>query len=217
MFIYNANDCVTKLLREPQPPEPMLTQKHSLREETNSMSHNNSSNLRLRTYINKLGALRTGIFITISSMAISVGIRVIIWLISGNDTNLITNLIISAFVPLLIAPFMSYYFVGLLMQIDAAEQKNAKLVVELQHALAQAKTLSGLLPICATCKKIRDDAGYWHQVEVYIRDHAAVDFSHGMCPDCEQALKDQISKMKQTQSELPQGEVGNHGEEDAVF
>ncbi|KAA3658214.1 MAG: response regulator, partial [Chloroflexi bacterium] len=67
---------------------------------------------------------------------------------------------------------------------------------ELQNALATAQTLSGLLPICATCKKIRDDTGYWHQVEEYIRDHAEVDFSHGICPDCVKDIQDQIAKLK---------------------
>jgi AmiR/NasT family two-component response regulator len=55
---------------------------------------------------------------------------------------------------------------------------------ELRAALAKVKLLSGLLPICASCKKIRDDRGYWQQVEVYIRNHSEVEFTHGMCPDC---------------------------------
>lgn len=54
----------------------------------------------------------------------------------------------------------------------------------LQTSLAKVKSLSGLLPICAACKKIRDDQGYWEQVEVYIRDHSEAEFTHGMCPDC---------------------------------
>lgn len=65
-----------------------------------------------------------------------------------------------------------------------AEVEREKLIAELQAALSQVKQLSGLLPICASCKKIRDDEGYWHQVEVYIRDHAHVEFSHSICPDC---------------------------------
>jgi tetratricopeptide (TPR) repeat protein len=56
--------------------------------------------------------------------------------------------------------------------------------VELQAALEQVKQLSGLLPICAHCKKIRDDAGYWQDVAVYIRDHSEAEFSHGICPEC---------------------------------
>ncbi|MCP4663518.1 MAG: response regulator [bacterium] len=55
---------------------------------------------------------------------------------------------------------------------------------ELETALARVKTLSGLLPICASCKKIRDSKGSWHQVEVYVRDHSEAQFSHGLCPQC---------------------------------
>ena len=50
--------------------------------------------------------------------------------------------------------------------------------------LEKVKTLHGMLPICASCKKIRNDTGYWEQVEVYIRDHSDVQFSHGLCPGC---------------------------------
>lgn len=60
------------------------------------------------------------------------------------------------------------------------QQKNA----QLEEALANVKTLSGFLPICANCKKIRDDEGYWQQVEVYVRSRTDVQFSHGICPDC---------------------------------
>jgi len=59
---------------------------------------------------------------------------------------------------------------------------------ELQKALSEIKTLSGLLPICASCKKIRDDKGYWNQIEVYIRDHSEATFSHGICPPCAEKL-----------------------------
>jgi PAS domain S-box-containing protein len=65
-----------------------------------------------------------------------------------------------------------------------AEAEREKLILELQEAAANIKTLSGLLPICAYCKKIRDDQGYWNQVEFYIRRHAEVQFTHGVCPDC---------------------------------
>jgi hypothetical protein len=59
---------------------------------------------------------------------------------------------------------------------------------ELQKALADLKTLSGLLPICASCKKIRDDNGYWNQIEAYIRDHSEAEFSHSICPECAEKL-----------------------------
>jgi PAS domain-containing protein len=69
-----------------------------------------------------------------------------------------------------------------------AEREREKVIVQLQQALAQVKKLSGLLPICASCKKIRDDKGYWQQIEAYIRDHSEAEFSHGLCPECAKKL-----------------------------
>ncbi len=71
------------------------------------------------------------------------------------------------------------------------EDKNIRLQEtnkELQGALDEVKTLRGILPICANCKKIRDDKGYWNQIEAYISDHSEAEFSHGICPECERAL-----------------------------
>jgi hypothetical protein len=64
------------------------------------------------------------------------------------------------------------------------EAERDMLIHDLQDALANVKSLSGLLPICASCKKIRDDKGYWSQVEGYIQKHSDATFTHGMCPDC---------------------------------
>ncbi len=68
--------------------------------------------------------------------------------------------------------------------LKQAAAERERLIGELQEALARVKLLSGLLPICAGCKKIRDEHGSWRQIEIYIRDHSEADFSHGMCPDC---------------------------------
>ena len=65
-----------------------------------------------------------------------------------------------------------------------AEAEREKLILELENALDQVKRLSGLLPICASCKKIRNDEGYWQDVAVYIHNHSEAEFSHGLCPDC---------------------------------
>jgi PAS domain S-box-containing protein len=65
-----------------------------------------------------------------------------------------------------------------------AEEDREKLIGEMKEALEKVKTLSGLLPICASCKKIRDDKGYWRQIESYIRDHSEAEFTHGICPEC---------------------------------
>lgn len=71
------------------------------------------------------------------------------------------------------------------------EEEREMLITELQEALASVKTLGGLLPICASCKKIRDDEGYWNQVDKYISKHTDAKFTHGICPDCAQkALSD---------------------------
>ena len=59
---------------------------------------------------------------------------------------------------------------------------------ELEQALAEVNTLSGLLPICSACKKIRDDSGYWKQIETYISDHSDANFTHSICPVCEKEL-----------------------------
>lgn len=68
--------------------------------------------------------------------------------------------------------------------LDALEERNS----ELEQTLGELKILQGLLPICAFCKKIRDDEGYWDQIKTYLRKHADVEFSHAICPECEKRL-----------------------------
>ncbi len=69
---------------------------------------------------------------------------------------------------------------------------------ELEKKLAEVKQLKGILPICASCKKVRDDKGYWNQIEQYIKDHSEADFSHGICPDCTQKMYPELSDAKGT-------------------
>ena len=69
-----------------------------------------------------------------------------------------------------------------------AQEEKETLIVELKNALKKVKTLGGLLPICASCKKIRDDKGYWNQLEDYIHKHSEAEFSHSVCPDCAKKL-----------------------------
>jgi PAS domain S-box-containing protein len=68
------------------------------------------------------------------------------------------------------------------------EKERERIIKELKEAMSNIKTLSGMLPICASCKKIRKDDGYWQQIESYVKDHSEADFSHGICPDCARAL-----------------------------
>ncbi len=84
------------------------------------------------------------------------------------------------------------------LQREMAERKRAEkekesLIGELQDALSKVKLLSGFLPICASCKKIRDDKGYWRQIETYIRDHSEAEFSHSICPECAKKLYPEFS------------------------
>jgi PAS domain S-box-containing protein len=69
-----------------------------------------------------------------------------------------------------------------------AEDEREHLLAELQEALARVKTLSGLLPICAWCKNIRDDQGYWERIETYISNHSDASFTHALCPSCERKV-----------------------------
>ena len=69
-------------------------------------------------------------------------------------------------------------------QHKQVEKERKKSIKELKEALANIKTLSGLLPICSHCKKIRDDKGYWNKIEGYIQKHSTAQFSHGICPEC---------------------------------
>ncbi len=83
------------------------------------------------------------------------------------------------------------FLVGIGLDITERKQiENEKenLIEKLHDALSQVKQLSGFLPICASCKKIRDDNGYWNQIESYIKEHSEAEFSHSICPDCAKKL-----------------------------
>jgi len=79
-------------------------------------------------------------------------------------------------------------------RLRAREKERENLILELTEALTEVKKLSGMLPICASCKKIRDDKGYWNQIESYIRDRSEAEFSHGICPDCAKKLYPELYK-----------------------
>ena len=81
--------------------------------------------------------------------------------------------------------------VGTILDITSRKQEEAekvKLIGELRTALDEVKTLRGIIPICASCKNIRDDGGYWNQIESYIARHSEASFSHSICPDCAKKL-----------------------------
>ncbi len=88
--------------------------------------------------------------------------------------------------------FVVYAVVLSLVKADM--DKHMRLVEELQKALGEVKQLSGILHICASCKKIRDDEGYWKQIEPYITSHSEAQFSHGICPECLKKLYPELSE-----------------------
>jgi hypothetical protein len=79
-------------------------------------------------------------------------------------------------------------------------EKLHETIEELKASLSKVRILSGLLPICASCKKIRDDKGYWNQIESYISDHSEAEFSHGICPDCFKKLYPGFRKKRGTET-----------------
>ncbi len=94
--------------------------------------------------------------------------------------------------------------IGVALMRKQAEEERERLITELQKALSEVKKLSGLLPICASCKNIRDDKGYWNQIESYIRDHSEAEFSHGLCPDCAKKLYPELYKEMQADTQPTQ-------------
>lgn len=94
---------------------------------------------------------------------------------------------------------MSFYLivVFLLFSLKQSFEEQRRLVRELKTALNEIKTLTGFLPICASCKKIRDDNGYWNQLEQYISEHSDAIFSHGLCPECAEKLYPEYFKKEE--------------------
>lgn len=102
-------------------------------------------------------------------------------------SNPLMNILFDALaLPILLAPSLYLFAYKPLLKANR----------ELSHALEEIKTLKGIIPICAYCKKIRDDKEIWQQMEDYISDHSDAQFSHGMCPDCyaEQLVEVQMMK-----------------------
>ena len=83
------------------------------------------------------------------------------------------------------------------------EIEREKLIAELQQTLAEVKTLSGLIPICAWCKSVRNDQGYWQTVEQYVHSHSDASFSHSICPSCREKFKDEIARVRSSGEKSP--------------
>ncbi|MBN2686301.1 MAG: hypothetical protein JXR40_13555 [Pontiellaceae bacterium] len=141
----------------------------------------------LEKLVRKVGIFYATVFAGIMSILASVGITAAI-MFSFHMPNKGATLMIAFICPLLIAPFLAYTLFKLYEKTDRSRDELEKLNQQLAATLAEVKELSGLLPICSSCKKIRDDKGYWNHLEAYISKHSKADFSHGICPDCAQRL-----------------------------
>jgi hypothetical protein len=117
------------------------------------------------------------------SYAVFFGLRIVIILAEQNRGG---DFFDSGSLESLLALFYPAMFV--VMTYALSLMINRRLSWEAEQANAQVKVLSGLLPICAHCKKVRDDKGYWSQIETYVSMHSEADFSHGFCPECEHEL-----------------------------
>jgi len=90
------------------------------------------------------------------------------------------------------------------VRVASLQQSLADNVRALTEALARVKTLQGLLPMCAWCRKIRDDRNYWTEIEKYVQDHSDTQFTHGICPDCREKLeKSAIEEAARREQEAP--------------
>jgi DNA-binding NtrC family response regulator len=86
---------------------------------------------------------------------------------------------------------------NLLIKSISYSIERQKLRLQLEKTMKELKALKGILPICSFCKKIRDDKGYWNQLEEYISEHSEAEFSHGMCPDCAKKYREEWEKTKE--------------------
>lgn len=98
-----------------------------------------------------------------------------------------------------------FFFQLIFNQKMRVEAEKENLIKELLATIAEIKILQGLIPICAHCKKIRDDKGLWQQLEKYIQDHSEAEFSHGICPDCTEELYPGVLDKLQTDTNTSSG------------
>ena len=140
-----------------------------------------------KNILQKFGKVYVTILLSCICIVVSVIITTTVWILM-KQPNLSFAIIISFICPSIIAPPVIYFYSKLSKELESNRQQLEQANKELQSMLLEVKELSGLLPICASCKNIRDDKGYWNQIESYIRDHSKAEFTHGICPDCAEKL-----------------------------
>ncbi len=130
----------------------------------------------------------------------------VIFLSAANESEDILNGFKAGGADYVVKPFQSEELLARVrahLEIVKGRIATSRLVHELQEALEQVKTLSGLVPICGSCKKIRDDQGFWNQMEVYIEAHSEAKFSHGICPECMARLYPELADRVRAKRDEP--------------
>jgi hypothetical protein len=169
-------------------------------------------------YVNDLLKCRTHackdliILIIISVVVLSLAVifdlfdRFVYWYIKYEEPEELEEIIVVILVlSFAFAVFSWRRWRDLMLEIKKRKETEELLVKErdrLKKALAEIKTLRGIVPICSSCKKIRNDKGYWQQVEVYVSDNSEAEFSHGICPDCMKRLYNEIDDDETTEAEV---------------
>lgn len=139
---------------------------------------------RLRLLVRRYGAVRATAVVVTGTVAGSLAFTWLAAQFLGHEGLLPLGLGIAFLAPLLVAPPVVWTLVDLVRTLDGAERRQRSLVEDLARTLDEVHALRVLLPVCASCKAVRDDSGYWHAVETFLRDHSRVRASHSLCPDC---------------------------------
>lgn len=131
----------------------------------------------------RIGLIPSTLIFTAAAVIVSVLLTVVLFDFFVIELT-VRNAISAVIIPSLVAPPIILYYGKLLVAIANTEGVLRDRTSQLEAALADVKQLSGLLPICASCKDIRDDQGYWNAIERYISSRTEATFTHGLCPDC---------------------------------
>lgn len=148
----------------------------------------------------------------LGSAMLSLGHWVGLGVIGGDLFILLSGLLISILLWLFLQRLLKT-LTDLRMMDRLLLRQRSRLIRDLRKALANVRTLRGLIPICAHCRRVRDDEGFWQQVEAYVHERSEAKFSHGICPECREAVQAELEHMKATW--VPERTFGHkHGAED---
>ena len=113
---------------------------------------------------------------------------------AGLYDALLFSAVLSSLIPFVLAAPTTWFIMSMLERVAASEVQQRALAEELTRTLEEASALRGMLPICSSCKNMRDDGGYWHTLETFIASRSDADFTHSICPDCMHALYPDIAE-----------------------